>query len=673
MQPIDWILVTVPLVIVLTISVFTRRYLKSVAGFLSGGRLAGRYLLAVASGEMQAGAVTFVAAFEVISKAGFTMTWWSWINVPVWLLLGTTGFVVYRYRQTRAMTLAQFFEIRYSKRYRLFTGMLGFLSGLANFGIIPAVSARFFVIMLGLPQEVHVGALSLPTYVPLMAGFLCITMTVALSGGFLTIMLTNCVEGIISQILYLVIIASLLSMFSWTEISQTLSARPHGQSMLNPFDSFSAKDFNIWYVLMGMFGGIYGTMAWQYQSAYNSAPISPHEGRMAGVLGRWREMGKAAIVALLGVCALTYLGHPHFAAQAGHVQEALGRIADPHTQSQMRVPVALSQLLPPGIKGVLCLILLMGVFGGDATHLHSWGGIFVQDVLAPLRRKPFGPKQHLVALRLSIIGVAVTAFLFGSLYRQVDFIYMWWSVTTAIFVSGAGATIIGGLYWKKGTTSGAWASLLTGSTLAVSGIVAQHVVGNRFPLNGMQISFGSMLLSSMVYVVVSLLTWRSDFNMDRMLHRGAYATTAEAGEEEAPKKVSWVGRMIGIDEDFTRGDRWIAGMLGGWSSMWVVIFVVGTIWNLVAPWPLAVWSTFWHVAAIGLPIFLAVVTGIWFTWGGIRDMRDLMRRLREGRVNHLDDGTVVGHQNLDESAPGVEKEKMDAGVSQGDPRGPCAN
>ena len=61
------------------------------------------------------------------------------------------------------------------------------------------------------------------------------------------------------------------------------------------------------------------------------------------------------------------------------------------------------------------------------------------------------------------------------------------------------------------------------------------------------------------------------------------------------------------------------------------------------------WSTFWHISAIGLPIFLAVVTGIWFTWGGVRDIATLVRRLREASVNPLDDGTVIGHANLDEA------------------------
>ena len=114
----------------------------------------------------------------------------------------------------------------------------------------------------------------------------------------------------------------------------------------------------------------------------------------------------------------------------------------------------------------------------------------------------------------------------------------------------------------------------------------------------------------------------------------------------------WLGKLIGFDENFTRGDKWIAGGLLGWMVFWFAVFVVGTIWNLAAPWPLPVWSAFWHMTSIGLPVCFAVITAVWFTWGGLRDMRDLFRRLGAQKVNHLDDGTVVGHQNLDEAVVG---------------------
>jgi SSS family solute:Na+ symporter len=562
MHPIDWILLSVPVMAVLVIGFYTQSYMKSVADFMAGGRLAGRYLLAVARGEMQSGAVVFVATFEVISHAGFTLEWWGWLQSPVYLFFAIVGFVIYRFRETRAFTLAQFFEIRYSRAFRLFTGMLAFCAGLVNFGIIPAIGARFFVYFLQLPPEVHLLSVTVPTFVLLMSVFLSVTLTITLMGGLLTVMIADCVEGMLSQWLYLVIIVGLLMIFGWPDISHVLASRPVGQSLLNPMDSQGIKDFNIWYLLMGMFVNIYGIMAWQNASAYNAAAISPHESRIGGILGKWREFGKFAVVILLAVCSMTFLEHPNFATQSAMAHSVIDHISVAHTREQMRVPIALSYLLPVGVKGALCAVLLMGIFGGDATHLHSWGGIFVQDVLMPLRKKPFTPKQHILVLRLSIAGVALFAFVFGALFKQTEYIYMWFSVTQTIFVGGAGAAIIGGLYWKKGTTAGAWSALLTGSVLCTGGILIRQFY-DKFPLNGMEISFYATLIAIGVYIVVSLLTHTEDFNLERMLHRGVYAAglkingDSNEATSHVHKKPSILQMIIGIDENFSIGDKWI--------------------------------------------------------------------------------------------------------------------
>lgn len=653
MHPLDWTFLALPLLLVAGIAFYAQRHMKSVADFMSGGRLAGPYLLAVASGEMQAGAVVFVAMFELISRAGFTISWWGMIGGPIGIVVAISGFVFYRFRETRAMTLAQFFELRYSRRFRLFTGFLGFVAGLVNFGIIPAVGARFMVYFLGLPAEVPIFGGMLPTYIPLMAVFLGITLFMTLSGGFLTVMITDCVEGIISQIFYLVIIGALLLMFSWAEINTVLVERPPGQSLMNPFDSLGLKDFNLWYVLIGAFLSIYGTGAWQNASGYKSAAITPHASVMANILGKWRESGKGAVVTLLAICAVTFLNHPDFAAQAAAAHAEAAAIANPQIRSQMEVPIALSHFLPIGVKGVLCAIMLMGIFGGDSTHLHSWGGIFVQDVLLPLRKKPFGPKQHIRALRMSVVGVAVFAFFFGTLFRQTEYIFMWWTVTTAIYVGGAGACIIGGLYWKKGTTAAAWSALLTGSGLSGAGIIARQIYGDRFPLNGTEISMAVAVVAIAIYVLVSLVTCRENFNLERMLHRGKYAKIVEELGEDRPSVPAAglrvrLGKLIGFDEHFSLGDKWIAGGLFGWSVFWFAVFLVGTAWNVIAPWPTSAWSSYWHITGIGIPIFFSLATAIWFTWGGLRDIRSLFRRLKVQKINDLDDGSVVNNQNTDE-------------------------
>src|SRR5690606_20290570 len=198
-------------------------------------------------------------------------------------------------------------------------------------------------------------------------------------------------------------------------------------------------------------------------------------------------------------------------------------------------------------------------------------------------------------------------------------------------------------------------ALLTGSTLSVSGIIARLATNGEFPLNGVQISFCAMLIAITVYVVVSLLTCRQDFNMDRMLHRGKYAAVAAELETKvatatpAGLRTKW-GRIIGFDENFTKGDKWIAGGIFTWSLTWFTVMVVGSIWNLISPWPIEWWSNFWHVVGVGIPVVLTVVTGIWFTWGGLRDIRALFGRLAVTKVNDDDSGFVVGHHNADEDS-----------------------
>ena len=159
------------------------------------------------------------------------------MGMPVLLIVAISGFVVYRFRETRALTLAQFFEMRYSPSLRIFAGGLGFFAGIMNFGIIPAVGARFFVYFLGLPQQLTLAGTAIPTFILLMGAFLLVTVYLTLAGGQITVMITDCTSGLMGQWMLLVIIIVLLGMFSWSQISSVMMDRPAGHSLMNPFDS----------------------------------------------------------------------------------------------------------------------------------------------------------------------------------------------------------------------------------------------------------------------------------------------------------------------------------------------------------------------------------------------------------------------------------------------------
>ena len=145
---LDWIIVAAFLAGLAATALATNRYARTVSGFLAADRCAGRYLIAVSYGMAQLGVISLVWFWQQYYDVGFTSIWWGFMENPALIVIALSGWVVYRFRQTRALTMAQFFELRYSKRFRVFAGLVAFFSGIINYGIFPAVAARFFIAIL---------------------------------------------------------------------------------------------------------------------------------------------------------------------------------------------------------------------------------------------------------------------------------------------------------------------------------------------------------------------------------------------------------------------------------------------------------------------------------------------------------------------------------------------
>jgi solute:Na+ symporter, SSS family len=638
MNWIDWLLLAAPIPLVVGIAAYTQRYIRSVADFMAGGRAAGRYLICNAKGEAGAGVANSLSKYQSLLVSGFVLSWWDAATVPVLTLVGLTGFVVYRYRQTRAMTIGQFFEMRYSRRFRLFAGVLGFLAGLLNYGIFPAVSSNFFVYFLGLPTHVAALGLSVPTNLIVMGFYLACVLWMMTMGGQITLIVADCVQGIVSHAIYLVVIAAIFLTVSWTQVRQVLSAAPPGYSLLNPFDATHVPDFNYWYSIMYLIMYIYSynTLAWQNGNTFNSSARSPHESLMGSVLINWRMYARTIVVTVVGIGALTFMRHPDFAERYRPAAAALAGIADKQVRNQMQVPIALRYLLPAGIKGLFAAMMLFGLIAGDSSHILSWGSIFIQDIVLPLRRRPLEPHQHVRLLRWSVALVAVFAFCFSALFHQTQYIVFWWAITETVFVAGAGIAIIGGLYWSRGTAGGAWCAMILGAILAFAGIDAPYH-WHGITINGKGVSFLAALVCTAIYLLVSWLTCRAPHDMDRLLNRGKFALASDP--VAPPDRRRWA-RILGFNGDFTLADKLISGGMFFWSMAWLVVVVAGSIWNFIRPWPNEVWITYWLIVGVLLPLAITVVTFFWFGIGGILDLRYLFRRLASMKRDASDDGTV---------------------------------
>ncbi len=657
----DWSIVAAFLIGLALVAWYANRYTKSVADFLAANRCAGRYLLTIAQGAAGLAVINTIANFEKFYKAGFAIGWWGQMLAPIALVLALTGFVAYRYRQTKALTTAQFIEIRYSRKLRVFAGMLAFVSGIINYGIFPAVTARFFIFFCGIPRysSVVFGHEINWTLGAVMAFLLGIALCFTLSGGQIAIMITDFIQGQFMNLTFLAVMAILLFNINWSDIISTLEQAPKGKSMLNPFDTSQVQDFNLWFFIMLGILRVYQYRVWGGGTGYNAAAKSAHEAKMAGILGAWRSGVTYLLIMLLPICAYVILHSDLFPAKAHAANQVLDGIHHAQTLKQVRVSVVLIQMLPTGVLGLFAAVMLAASISTDDTYLHQWGSIFIQDVVVPLRKTHISPKTHMLLLRVSIFGVAVFAWCFGMFFSLEDYIFMFFQITGAIFLGGAGAVVIGGLYWKRGTTAGAWTAFIVGMTLATVSICLQYFVWPnlasvkaampdiqwvqrlpaKFPLNGMQSSFITAIIACTSYVLVSLVTKvKPEFSMDKMLHRGEYADPSDAPVKKA-KKRSWLEVRFGITDEFTRGDKIIYWLKIGWTMLLFSFFVVISIWNLIWLWPDRWWANWW-LFKICLAGTIGVICVIWFTIGGIFDIFDLFRTLSSKVRDNTDDGMV---------------------------------
>jgi len=613
-----------------------RPFMRSVADFLAAGRTAGRYMLSVSQGVAALGAISVVGFLEQNYVAGFSLTWWGLSTAVVVLLITVTGFVVYRFRETRCLTLAEFFERRYSRRFRIFMGLLAFCSGIINFGIFPAVGARFFIHFIGLPDTLHLGPVAVDAFPLVMAVLLLTSLFFVFSGGQVAVIITDFVQGIFVNIVFLTIVVFLLATLSWDQIFTALGTAPPDASLINPFHTSQLRDFNFWYFLIGTIGVVYVVMSWQGTQGYNASAKSAHEAKMGGVLSNWRGLPHIMFMLIVPIVAYTVLHHPDFGAESAQVDGLLAAAESETIANQLRVPAVLSLLLPTGLLGAFAAVMLTAFISTHDTYLHSWGSIFIQDVVMPFRKKPFTPETHMRALRLSILGVALFIFLFSLLFRQSQYIFLFFAITGAIFAGGSGAVLIGGLYWNRGTTPAAWAAMLTGSTIAVSGIVIHQLVDD-FPING-QVFWGiAMAASTVVYVSVSLLGPGGRFDLDGLLARGAEAGDPDPSQTDGPPRRGW--RALGLGREASRSDRVIYTVTYAWIGLWTLVFAAGTVWNLTHDVPDADWERFWRFYVV-VELAAAAFVVVWFTIGGIRDIRHMLKRLAVARRDETDDGWV---------------------------------
>ena len=771
MNWICWLIVLIPFLMIMGMAIYSRKFIRGVSDFLVAGRVAGRYVISVAGVESALGVITLVSLVEQKYATGFAMEFWGSLMLPTSMFLSLTGFCAYRFRETKSLSIGQFLEIRYSRKLRIFaTSLRTFAEMLCN-TIGPAVAARFFIYLLGIPHTVNIFGWQTPTFMLLLAIVITLALVLILSGGQISLIITDCIQGLMSYPIFVIFTVYILVNFSWFgEITPVMLDRADGESFINPYDVENLRDFNLFALFSSLVCRPFTQAVW-YGNGTSGAGKTPHEQKMAGMLGTWRAGFSTLMTLLIAVSIITIMNHVNFLPQAHKIRTELAvRVADEivtnpeakaeisrkvsalkmpvqkeqkklqrennyETQfmdatrnsliekmavegeanqlfqqfrslyNQNMLPVAMKNMMPPVLLALFVLLMIMLMVSTDDSRIFNSAATIVQDIIVPLCKKPLTPEQHIKILKWMTVAVALS-FFFGSIYlSQMDYISLFTSISTSIWITGAGSVMTFGLYSRFGTNAGAFASLFTGMFLAGGGFTVQRtwaksiypflerhdwvdevatfltVVSKpfnpyvvwvmnpvKFPINSTEIAFIATVTSILMYIIVSLITFKEPFNLDRMLHRGKY--NFDGDDKKIHVDWSWktvFSKIIGITPDYTKGDRAIAWSLFIYTFIYrfFITFVLVAVSNIFFEWTPKMWGHYFYITHLIIPLPIAVITTVWFFVGGVIDLRRLFIDLAKRKENYLDNGMVEGNVSIaDKEAVKMVEEAEKTGKQQ---------
>jgi SSS family solute:Na+ symporter len=442
---VDWLIVGVYLAAVFAAGTLGQRYVRNSSSFLVAGRTMGVHVGMISLVATEIGIITYMYYAEMGVLYGFAAFIAGLIPAGIYVLVGSTGFVINRFRELELVTISEFFDRRYGRDVRVLAGVLMAVGGALNFGVFPIIEATFLNIVTGVPQAYIVW-----TMVLLMAMVLVYTAL----GGMISVLVTNYVQ-------YAVLAAAMVIITGYCIFGVgmgpmvTMVEQRLGQPGFNPF---ATKVFGWPFLFWQCLSWLALVTAW---APIASRTFSSEDTRTVRRVFFWTgflSLARAILPFVWGIAALTYLGTRRVPAI-----EAL--------------PVFLSEVLPMGVAGLVLAGMLAASMSTYSGYLLAWSSVISQDIVMPLAGRRLKAKHELLVNRLTVLCLTVFIIGWGLFYVVPGATYFYLQITANLFLAGTFWTVVAGMYWKGAHRLGAYCSLLLGAGATLLYFVVDDPVG----------------------------------------------------------------------------------------------------------------------------------------------------------------------------------------------------
>ncbi|MCI9671334.1 MAG: sodium/proline symporter [Lawsonibacter sp.] len=474
------------MVAMLLIGLWAAKKVKNAEDWFVGGREMGPWITALAHGSSSVGGGMYIAAPQFGWEGGASSLWAAPGDVFGPLL--NFGIIARRMRRyterTKSLTIPDFFGHRYYSRGVKLLSVIILL-------VAMVISLIVEYLAMGLLLACITGW-SFEVSLVVSCGVILIYTG---AGGYLAVAYTDFIQSLLMIVgLAILIPVALASVGGFTGMNAGLYAINPGlptmwgeDFMLKGAPLMIAGTALVYFVgYMGQPHLVIKTVAIKDEKSIRLVPL------IGGIFGFFLSFG----LYMLGM---------------------VGRVAYPDMSmlpggsAEYVLPMLALTKLPPVLAGLLLACACSAIMSTASALLLVVGSSAGSDLYHGFINKNASEGQVMKVTKLAtyILGVVSVVLCFLPIFQVGIYQVTWvaWSILSPAFIP----LIVGGLYWKRGTKEGAYASLIVGS---VVGFGWYYLLQEKTQIHTF---FAALVLAIAAYIIVSLMTKKPPQDVDDLV------------------------------------------------------------------------------------------------------------------------------------------------------------
>ena len=455
---VDFLIIAIYFVVVLTIGFYLKRYTKSSEDFFMAGREMTAWVAGLSFISANLGALELMGWAASAYQYGILAAHYYWYGaIPAMLFLGVVMMPFYYICKTHSVP--GYLQLRFGEPTRL-VGALSFvfLTVLMS-GINMYAMAVVMKVMLGwdIHLSIWISSLTVAVYVAL--------------GGLVSAIFNEVLQFFLIWLGALMIpILGMVEAGSWSALVARIHQNfPQGDytHLWRPMAHFAGNPMGIHWtgIAFGLLMGSLGYWTTDFLVVQRAlAAKSLRAAKLAPIIASYFKMAVPLIVVLPGLLGLGLLSFklvPESAVGPGQ-----------HSYNEV-LPLMLARYCGPGLLGLGITALIAGFMSGMAGNVSAFATVWTYDLYRPFLRKT-ATDAHYVSMGrwCTILGVIISV---GTAYLVMQFasIMDYAQAVFSFFITPLFATVFLGMMWKRATPAGGFWGLLVGtlSSLGMWGLV----------------------------------------------------------------------------------------------------------------------------------------------------------------------------------------------------------